>query len=110
MTDDNKWPANLSRDFYPYEADCGMKHVMERVEKCLEMLRESGKKPYLIPSGGLGKAGIWVRLWNSDISGTCSHLFQGYINAWQEMLDDPKFAEITDVVVTAGLSRFFSNF
>ena len=46
-----------------------MKHVMERVEKCLKMLRESGKKPYLIPSGGLGKAGIWVWVKISNILG-----------------------------------------
>ena len=44
-----------------YQADCGMGHaVNERVEKCMQMLKDCGKKPYLIPEGGLDKAGIWV--------------------------------------------------
>ena len=56
-----------------------------RMEKLSARLAESGKKAYVIPRGGSSSVAVW-----------------SYIAAWEEMMKQPLFEEITDVVVVSG--------
>jgi 1-aminocyclopropane-1-carboxylate deaminase/D-cysteine desulfhydrase-like pyridoxal-dependent ACC family enzyme len=55
------------------------------VIKNLLILKMNQKKAYVIPRGGSNSVAAW-----------------SYIAAWEEMLNQPVFDEITDVVVVSG--------
>lgn len=69
---------------YRMEA-CAFDEADRRMKKLSARLAESGKKAYVIPRGGSNSVAAW-----------------SYIAAWEEMMNQPLFAEITDIVVVSG--------